>query len=281
MSEKWKFESKFSKETNKYEKNFEVAFATPVRESSTNGSVYCASPDASIAVQLAANDGSGYNGHVITACYSQKFIIHCWQFADPWDRKQCVPSAVTVDLEISKPEVRIPYETISFTPNVNIERILLSLNPIEGISNPYKLDHLDIYMYLFVGKDPIITCRYGFRNLPDDGYVLESAVSEEWHDNRENDVDCMKRSIIAQYNGSNYIDDKDDHVIFLIKNTEARTREYDKIRCKYPELFAWYTDFIDKIERNMMKKYPDQFEHNDAVAAENPIMRDVEESAKR
>ena len=83
----WKFESKFDKESNKYEKNFEVAFATPIREVTTNGSVFYATADVSTAAQLAANAGSGYNGSIPTQCYSQKFLIHCWQFPDPWDRK--------------------------------------------------------------------------------------------------------------------------------------------------------------------------------------------------
>lgn len=281
MKEKWKFESKFNKETNKYEKNFEVAFATPVRECTTNGGVYCATADASTAVQLAANDGSGYNGTVLTVCYSQKFIVHCWQFADPWDRQQYLPAAVNVSVEVYKPEVRIPYETISFTPKIDIEKILLSLNPFVGIVNPYKLDKLDIYMYLFTGKDPIITCHYGFRSAADDGYILESSVSEEWHDNRENDVNSMKRTVVAQYSSENYHDENDEHLLALIKNTEYRTREYDKIRCKYPELFSWYCNFIKNVEKRLMAKHPDQFEHNEVCESKNPVEKHIEEIAKR
>ena len=255
----WKFESKFNKDTDKYEKNFEVAFATPIREVVTNSSIFYASADASAAAQLAANAGNGYNGSVPTQCYSQKFLIHCWQFPDPWDRKQYVPSSVNVDLEITMPTVKIPYDTMEFTPKIDINRILMLLKPFDTLTAPYKLGKIDIYMYLFIGQDPIITCRYGLRSDCNTDYILESSVSEAWHDNRENDVDSMKRTIKARYDGSNYSVDADAHVVKLLTDVEGRTREYDKIRSKYPELFVWYNSFMKKVEAHMAEKYPDKF----------------------
>ena len=267
----WKFESKFNKETNKYEKNFEVAFATPIREVVTNSSVFYASADASAAAQLAVNAGNGYNGRVPTQCYSQKFLIHCWQFPDPWDREQYVPSSVNVDLEITMPTVKIPYDTMEFTPKIDINRILMLLKPFDTLTAPYKLGKIDIYMYLFIGQDPIITCRYGLRSDCNTDYILESSVSEAWHDNRENDVDSMKRTIKARYDGSNYSVDADAHVVKLLTDVEGRTREYDKIRSKYPELFVWYNSFMKKVEAHMAEKYPDKFkldeEAIDAIAS--------------
>lgn len=174
----WKFESKFNKDTNQYEKNFEVAFATPIREVTTNGSVFYATADVSTAAQLAANAGNGYNGAIPTQCYSQKFLIHCWQFPDPWDRKQYVPSSVNVNLEITMPTVEIPYNSMEFTPKIDINRILLLLKPFDTLTAPYKLNSIDIYMYLFIGQDPIIACRYGLRSDCNNDYILESSVSE-------------------------------------------------------------------------------------------------------
>lgn len=258
----WKFESKFNKETNQYEKNFEVAFSTPIREVVTNSSVFCASADASVAAQLAANAGNGYNGSVPTQCYSQKFLIHCWQYPDPWDREQYVPSSVNVNLEITMPTVKIPYDTMEFTPKIDINRILVLLKPFDTLTAPYKLGKIDIYMYLFIGQDPIITCRYGLRSDCNADYVLESSVSEAWHDNRENDVDSMKSTIKARYDGSNYSVDGDDYVVELLNDVERRTREYDRIRSKYPELFVWYNSHMKNVEALMAKKYPDKIKLN-------------------
>lgn len=258
----WKFESKFNKETNQYEKNFEVAFSTPIREVVTNSSVFYASADASVAAQLAANAGNGYNGSVPTQCYSQKFLIHCWQFPDPWDRKQYVPSSVNVNLEITMPTVKIPYDTMEFTPKIDINRILLLLKPFDTLTAPYKLGKIDIYMYLFIGQDPIITCRYGLRSDCNTDYILESSVSEAWHDNRENDVDSMKSTIKARYDGSNYSVDGDDYVVELLNDVERRTREYDRIRSKYPELLVWYNSHMKNVEALMAKKYPDKIKLN-------------------
>ena len=258
----WKFESKFNKETNKYEKNFEVAFATPIREVVTNSSVFYASADASAAAQLAVNAGNGYNGRVPTQCYSQKFLIHCWQYPDPWDRKQYVPSSVNVDLEITMPTVKIPYDTMEFTPKIDINRILVLLKPFDTLVAPYKLGKIDIYMYLFIGQDPIITCRYGLSSDCNADYILESSVSEAWHDNRENDVDSMKRTIKARYDGSNYSADGDAYVVELLNDVEDRTREYDRIRSKYPELLAWYNSHMKNVEALMAKKCPDKIKSN-------------------
>lgn len=258
----WKFESKFNKETNQYEKNFEVAFATPIREVTTNGSIFYATADVSTAAQLAANAGNGYNGSIPTQCYSQKFLIHCWQFPDPLDRKQYVPSSVNVNLEVTMPTVKIPFDTMEFTPKIDIDRILLLLKPFDDLPAPYKLNSINIYMYLFIGQDPIITCRYGLRSECNNDYILESSVSEAWHDNRENDVDCMKRTITARYDGSNYVGNDDSCVIELLNNVEGRTREADKIYSKYPELFGWYRAFMKNIETAMAKKYPDKIKLN-------------------
>ena len=258
----WKFESKFNKETNQYEKNFEVAFSTPIREMVTNSSVFYASADASVAAQLAANAGNGYNGSVPTQCYSQKFLIHCWQFPDPWDREQYVPSSVNVNLEITMPTVKIPYDTMEFTPKIDINRILVLLKPFDTLTAPYKLGKIDIYMYLFIGLDPIITCRYGLRSDCNTDYILESSVSEAWHDNRENDVDSMKSTIKARYDGSNYSVDGDDYVVELLNDVERRTREYDRIRSKYPELLVWYNSHMKNVEALMAKKYPDKIKLN-------------------
>ncbi len=258
----WKFESKFNKETNQYEKNFEVAFSTPIREMVTNSSVFYASADASVAAQLAANAGNGYNGSVPTQCYSQKFLIHCWQFPDPWDREQYVPSSVNVNLEITMPTVKIPYDTMEFTPKIDINRILVLLKPFDTLTAPYKLGKIDIYMYLFIGQDPIITCRYGLRSDCNTDYILESSVSEAWHDNRENDVDSMKSTIKARYDGSNYSVDGDDYVVELLNDVERRTREYDRIRSKYPELLVWYNSHMKNVEALMAKKYPDKIKLN-------------------
>lgn len=272
----WKFENKFSKETNQYEQNFEVAFATPIREVVTNGSVFYATADVSTAVQLATNSGNGYNGSIPTQCYSQKFLIHCWQFPDPWDRKQHVPSSVSVNLEITMPTVKIPFDTMEFTPKIDINKILLLLKPFDTLTAPYKLNSIDIYMYLFIGQDPIITCRYGLRDACSNDYILESSVSEAWHENRENDVDCMKRTITARYDGSNYASDSDAHVIELLNNVEIRTRESDKICSKYPELFGWYRAFMKNTEDYMAKKYPDKFKLNEE-AAKCAINEDLKE----
>ena len=258
----WKFESKFNKETNQYEKNFEVAFSTPIREMVTNSSVFYASADASVAAQLAANAGNGYNGSVPTQCYSQKFLIHCWQFPDPWDREQYVPSSVNVNLEITMPTVKIPYDPMEFTPKIDINRILVLLKPFDTLTAPYKLGKIDIYMYLFIGQDPIITCRYGLRSDCNTDYILESSVSEAWHDNRENDVDSMKSTIKARYDGSNYSVDGDDYVVELLNDVERRTREYDRIRSKYPELLVWYNSHMKNVEALMAKKYPDKIKLN-------------------
>lgn len=262
----WKFESKFNKDTNQYEKNFEVAFATPIREVTTNGSVFYATADVSTAAQLAANAGNGYNGAIPTQCYSQKFLIHCWQFPDPWDRKQYVPSSVNVNLEVTMPTVKIPFDTIEFTPKIDIDRILLLLKPFDDLTAPYKLNSINIYMYLFIGQDPIITCRYGLRSECNNDYILESSVSEEWHDNRENDVDCMKRTITARYDGSNYVGGEDTHVIRRLNDVEGRIREADKIRSKYPELSVWYKSFMKQVETDMAKKYPDKIKLNKEAA---------------
>lgn len=262
----WKFESKFNKDTNQYEKNFEVAFATPIREVTTNGSVFYATADVSTAAQLAANAGNGYNGAIPTKCYSQKFLIHCWQFPDPWDRKQYVPSSVNVNLEVTMPTVKIPFDTIEFTPKIDIDRILLLLKPFDDLTAPYKLNSINIYMYLFIGQDPIITCRYGLRSECNNDYILESSVSEEWHDNRENDVDCMKRTITARYDGSNYVGGEDTHVIRRLNDVEGRIREADKIRSKYPELSVWYKSFMKQVETDMAKKYPDKIKLNKEAA---------------
>ena len=261
----WKFESKFNKDTNQYEKNFEVAFSTPIRKTVTNSSVFYASEDVSIAAQLAAYAGNGYNGSVPTLCYSQKFLVHCWQFPDPWDQKHNVPSSVNVDLEIKMPTVKIPSESMEFTPKIDIERILLLLNPFDNFSNPYKLGKIDIYMYLFIGQDPIITCRYSLRSDYNNNYVLESSVSEAWHYNRENDVDSMKSAIAARYDGSSYAGDGDDRVIKLLNDVKSRTREYDNIYSKYPELFVWYKSFMKSVEADMEKKYPDKIKLNEEV----------------
>ena len=259
----WKFESKFNKDTNQYEKNFEVAFATPICKTVTNGSVFYASEDVSIAAQLAAYSGNGYNGSVPTLCYSQKFLVHCWQFPDPWDKKHYVPSSVNVDLEIKTPTVKIPSESMEFTPKIDIERILLLLNPFDNLSDPYKIGKIDIYMYLFIGQDPIITCRHGLRSDYNNNYVLESSVSEAWHDNRENDVDCMKNAITARYDGSIYAGGGDDRVIKLLNDVKSRTREYDNIYSTYPELFVWYKSFMKSVEEDMAKKYPDKIKSNE------------------
>ena len=273
----WKFESKFNKETNKYEQNFEVAFATPIREVTTNGSVFYATADVSTAAQLAANASNGYNGSIPTQCYSQKFLIHCWQFPDPWDRKQYVPSSVNVNLEVTMPTVKIPFDTMEFTPKIDIDRILLLLKPFDDLTAPYKLNSINIYMYLFIGQDPIITCRYGLRSECNNDYILESSVSEEWHDNRENDVDCMKRTIIARYDGSNYVGNDDSCVIKLLNDVEGRTRESDKICSKYPELFVWYKSFMNEVETAMAKKYPDKIKLNDEEAGQFVINNDLYE----
>ncbi len=259
----WKFERKFNKDTDKYEPNFEVAFATPIRETTTNGPVFYASADVSTAAQLAANNGNGYNGSTPMQCYSQKFLIHCWQFPDPWDREQYVPASVNVNLEVTMPVTKIPYETIEFTPKIDINQILVLLKPFADLPNPYGLGKIDIYMYLFIGQDPIITCRYGLRKDCNTDYLLESSVSEAWHDNRENDVDSMKRTIKARYDGSNYAANGDDHVAKLFNDVEGRTREYDKIRYKYPELFGWYRAFMKNVEDYMAEKYPDKFKPNE------------------
>ena len=256
----WKFESKFNDKTNQYEPNFEVAFSAPIREYVTNGPVFYASADASTAAQLAANAGNGYNGIIPTQCYSQKFLIHCWQFPDPWDREQYVPASVKINLEISMPGMKNPFETIGFTPKIDIKRILTLLKPFDVVTTPYKLSYVNIYMYLFIGQEPIITCLYGLSHYSEDDYVLESSVSEAWHDARENDVNSMKRAITARYDGSNYsVDDADENIISLLNDKESRTREYDRIRCKYPELFVWYNSFMKDIENIMAKKYPDKF----------------------
>lgn len=270
----WKFESKFNKDTNQYERNFEVAFATPIREATTNSSVFYATADVSTAAQLAANAGNGYNGSIPTQCYSQKFLIHCWQFPDPWDRKQYVPSSVSVNLEVTMPTVKIPFDAMEFTPKIDIDRILLLLKPFDTLTAPYKLNSIEIYMYLFIGQDPIITCRYGLRSDCNNDYILESSVSEAWHDNRENDVDCMKRTIAARYYSSNYSGDGDARVIKLLNDVEGRTRELDKIRFKYPELFVWYKSFMKNIEAAMAKKYPDKIKLNEE-AAECAINKDL------
>ncbi len=259
----WKFESKFNKDTNQYERNFEVAFATPIREVTTNSSVFYATADVSTATQLAANAGNGYNGSIPTQCYSQKFLIHCWQFPDPWDRKQYVPSSVSVNLEVTMPTVKIPFDTMEFTPKIDIDRILLLLKPFDTLTAPYKLNSIDIYMYLFIGQDPIITCRYGLRSACNNEYILESSVSEAWHDNRENDVDCMKNTITARYYSSNYSGDGDARVIKLLNDVQGRTRECDKICSKYPELFVWYRSFMKSVETAMAKKYPDKIKLNE------------------
>ena len=259
----WKFESRFDKGTNKYEKNFEVGFTAPIREWTTNGPVFYASADAFTAAQLAANAGTGYNGSVLTQCYSQKFIIHCWQFPDPWDREQYVPASVNVSLEITMPIAKVPFNAIEFTPKIDINQILLSLKPVGDITTPHKLGSISIHMYLFIGQDPIITCQYRTRNYDETEYVLESSVSEAWHKNREDDVDCMKRTITARYDGSNYASDGDAHVIELLNNVEVRTRECDKICSKYPELFGWYRAFMKNVEDYMVKKYPDKFKLNE------------------
>lgn len=273
----WKFESKFDKESNKYEKNFEVAFATPIREVTTNGSVFYATADVSTAAQLAANAGNGYNGSIPTQCYSQKFLIHCWQFPDPWDRKQYVPSSVNVNLEVTMPTVKIPFDTMEFTPKIDIDRILLLLKPFDDLTAPYKLNSINIYMYLFIGQDPIITCRYGLRSGDyNNDYILESSVSEAWHDNRENDVDCMKSTITARYDSSNYVGNDDSCVIKLLNDVEGRTRESDKICSKYPELFGWYRAFMKNTEDYMAKKYPDKFKLNEE-AAKCDINKDLKE----
>lgn len=272
----WKFESKFNKDTNQYEKNFEVAFATPIREVTTNGSVFYATADVSTAAQLAENAGNGYNGAIPTQCYSQKFLIHCWQFPDPWDRKQYVPSSVNVNLEVTMPTVKIPFDTMEFTPKIDIDRILLLLKPFDDLTAPYKLNSINIYMYLFIGQDPIITCRYGLRSECNNDYILESSVSEEWHDNRENDVDCMKRTITARYDGSNYVGGEDTHVIRRLNDVEGRTREADKIRSKYPELSVWYKSFMKQVETDMAKKYPDKIKLN-KEAAKCAISKDLKE----
>lgn len=276
----WKFERKFNKDTDKYEPNFEVAFATPIRETTTNGPVFYASADVSAAAQLAVNAGTGYNGCVPTQCYSQKFLIHCWQFPDPFDREQYVPASVNVNLEVTMPVTKIPYETMEFTPKIDITRILTLLKPFADLPNPYGLGKIDIYMYLFIGQDPIITCRYGLRKDCNTDYLLESSVSEAWHDNRENDVDSMKKTITARYYGSNYSSDADSHVIRLLNDVEGRTREYDKIRFKYPELFVWYNSFVKKVETHMAEKYPDKFklekEETDTAAKLAPKECDIE-----
>lgn len=272
----WKFESKFNKDTNQYERNFEVAFATPIREVTTNSSVFYATADVSTAAQLAANAGNGYNGSIPTQCYSQKFLIHCWQFPDPWDRKQYVPSSVSVNLEITMPTVKIPFDTMEFTPKIDIDRILLLLKPFDTLTAPYKLNSIDIYMYLFIGQDPIITCRYGLRSACNNDYILESSVSEAWHDNRENDVDCMKSTITARYYSSNYAGDADAHVIKLLNDVEGRTRERDKICSKYPELFVWYKAFMKNVESTMAKKYPDKIKLNEDVG-KRAITKDLKE----
>lgn len=272
----WKFESKFNKETNKYEKNFEVAFATPIREVTTNSSVFYASEDVSIAAQLAAYAGNGYDGSVPTLCYSQKFLVHCWKFPDPWDKEHYVPSSVNVDLEIKMPTVKIPSESMEFTPKIDIERILLLLNPFDNLSDPYKLGKIDIYMYLFIGQDPIITCRYSLLSDYNNNYVLESSVSEAWHDNRENDVDCMKNAITARYDGNSYAGDGDDRVIKLLNDVKSRTREYDNIYSKYPELFVWYKSFMKSVETAMAKKYPDKIKLNEE-AGKCTIAKDLKE----
>ncbi len=259
----WKFESKFNKDTNQYEKNFEVGFTAPIREWTTNGSVFYASEDSAIAAQLASNAGAGYNSSVLTQCYAQKFLIHCWQFPDPWDRKQYVPASVNVSLEIAIPIAKVPFNAIEFTPKIDIDRILLSLKPFNIITTPYKLNNIKIHMYLFIGQDPIITCLYGINHYDDSEYTLESSVSEEWHKNRKNDVDCMKSTITARYDGSNYSADGDDRIIELLNDVEGRTREYDKIRFKYPELYVWYNSFMKNIEAIMEKKYPDKFKSNE------------------
>lgn len=272
----WKFESKFNKDTNQYERNFEVAFATPIREVTTNGSVFYATADVSTAAQLAANAGNGYNGSIPTQCYSQKFLIHCWQFPDPWDRKQYVPSSVGVNLEVTMPTVKIPFDTMEFTPKIDIDRILLLLKPFDTLTAPYKLNSIDIYMYLFIGQDPIITCRYGLRSACNNDYILESSVSEAWHDNRENDVDCMKSTITARYYSSNYSGDGDARVIKLLNDIEGRTRECDKICSKYPELFVWYKSFMKSVETAMAKKYPDKIKLNEE-AGKRAINKDLKE----
>lgn len=274
----WKFESKFNKDTNQYENNFEVAFATPIREVTTNGSVFYATADVSTAAQLAANAGNGYNGSIPTQCYSQKFLIHCWQFPDPLDRKQYVPSSVNVNLEVTMPTVKIPFDTMEFTPKIDIDRILLLLKPFDDLTAPYKLNSINIYMYLFIGQDPIITCRYGLRSGDyNNDYILESSVSEAWHDNRENDVDCMKRTITARYDGSNYVDNDDSCVIKLLNDVEGRTRESDKICSKYPELYVWYKSFMKNIETTMAKKYPDKIKLNDEEAGQCVINNGLKE----
>lgn len=279
----WKFESKFNDKTNQYEPNFEVAFSAPIREYVTNGPVFYASADASTAAQLAANAGNGYNGIIPTQCYSQKFLIHCWQFPDPWDREHYVPASVKINLEISMPAVKNPFETIGFTPKIDIKRILTLLKPFDDITTPYKLSYIDIYMYLFIDQEPIITCRYGLSHFSEDNYALESSVSEAWHDARENDVDSMKRTITARYDGSNYsVDDADERVIKLLNDKEGRTREYDKIRYKYPELFVWYNSFMKEIENIMAKKYPGKIkldnEANNCVTNKETKKCDIEET---
>lgn len=73
----------------------------------------------------------------------------------------------------------------------------------------------------------------------------------------------MKRTITERYDGSIYTVDSDAHVIKLLNDVEFRTRELDKIRSKYPELFVWYKSFMKQVETNMAKKYPDKIRMND------------------
>ena len=176
------------------------------------------------------------------------------------------------------PTVKIPFETMEFTPKIDIDRILLLLKPFDDLPAPYKLNSINIYMYLFIGQDPIITCRYGLRSECNNDYILESSVSEAWHDNRENDVDCMKRTIMARYDGSNYVGGEDTHVIRRLNDVEGRTREADKIRSKYPELFVWYKSFMKNIETAMAKKYPDKIKLNkeDAKCAVNKVLKECD-----
>lgn len=252
----WRFERALNNETNKYESNYEIVFSTPVRQTLTNAPVHCADATAATAVQIASNHKSGYCNAVQTMVYEQKFIIHCWQYADPWEKKEHVPTSVGVRLTINMPFVRIPCNCLDFTPNININDILESIDPFKDMPHPYKLESIDITVYLFVDEDPVISTEYALRGPATYGNLIDNRTNRNWTTDRDNEVATMKNIIMARYDDSKMPENMMDAITCSITNPFLMTAELKKIQTDYPELYKWYCDYIDARRVELAKKYP-------------------------
>lgn len=255
----WRFEKRIDDESKEYVANYEIVFSTPIRQTLSNSSVHCANAASSTAVQVASNRKSGYCNAVPTMVYEQNFIIHCWQFANTWERTEHIPASVGVRLLINMPTVRIPCDCLDFTPSIKIDNILESISPFKGHVSPYKLDSIDITVYLFVGADPVINVEYATKGNATYGNCIDNRTELNWNGNRENELKAKKNEIIAEYSADDSSVGQQMACEF-ITNPFTMIRELDDIKTNYPELYKWYSEFIETRKKELKENYPESFE---------------------